>query len=282
MSRGEGLKRLEAEMRANDAASGVIQDAAEDFFEKPDDERGSVLSTARRHVRFLSYPAIRESVSGHDFDLEDLKRTRMTVYLCLPAMRMGTCNRWFRLFINLSLAAFEREPVKPDPPVLLCLDEFAVLGHMKTIEDAAGQIAGFGVRVWPIIQDLTQLKALYESRWQTFMANAGTLQFFANSDVFTLEWVSKRLGTTTLIVRQKSETSDQRQTREDSRGQSWSVQTQSLMTLEEVARFFGRDDELQRQLIIVPGFDPMILSRAKYDSHSAFAGMFDAIPPAGD
>jgi hypothetical protein len=77
----------------------------------------------------------------------------MTIYLCLSAMRMATCNRWFRLFINLALAAFEQEPIKPYPPVLMVLDEFATLGHMSTIENAAGQIAGFGVKLWPILQD---------------------------------------------------------------------------------------------------------------------------------
>jgi type IV secretion system protein VirD4 len=56
---GKGLKRLRAEMEENDSAGGLVQDAAYDFFEKPEEERGSVLSTARRYLRFLSYPAIR-------------------------------------------------------------------------------------------------------------------------------------------------------------------------------------------------------------------------------
>lgn len=273
---GKGLKRLRAEMEENDAADGLVQDAAYDFFEKPEEERGSVLSTARRHLRFLSYPAIRNSVSGHDFDLPDLKRRKMTIYLCLPAMRMASCNRWFRLFINLALAAFEQDPIRPDPPVLMVLDEFATLGYVSTIENAAGQIAGFGVKLWPVLQDLGQLKALYKERWETFMGNAGIVQAFGLNDATTLGWVSKRLGTTSLIVRNKSEVGDQDQTRTDRRGMSWSVQTQSLMTLEEIGRFFGRDDPLQRQLVLWAGYDLIILQRLKYDSHEAFAGTFDA------
>ena len=83
-------------------------------------------------------------------------------------------------------------------PVLFVLDEFASLGHMRQIEDAAGQIAGYGVKLWPILQDLGQLKSLYKDRWETFMGNAGVLQFFGNNDLTTLEWISKRLGTTTI------------------------------------------------------------------------------------
>lgn len=276
--KSKAADRLRAEMEANDAANGLVIDAAVDFFDKPDDERGSVLSTARRHVRFLSYPAIRESLEGHDFDLTDLKQTKLTVYLCLPAMRLGTCSRWLRLFVNLALAQFEADATKPELPVLMCLDEFAVLGKVRSIEDAAGQIAGFGVKLWPILQDLGQLKSLYAERWQTFLGNAGVIQVFAVSDAFTLDYVSKRLGTTSLIVRNKSETSDQDQTRTDRRGLSWQVQTQPLMTPEEIARFFGRDDAQCRQLVIWAGYDPLILARAKYDSHDLFAGAFDALP----
>ena len=124
----------------------------------------------------------------------------MTVYLCLPGRHMGTCGRWLRLFVNLALQAMEQTPGYPAAgcPVLFVLDEFASLGHMRQIEDAAGQIAGYGVKLWPILQDLGQLKALYKERWETFMGNAGILQFFGNNDLTTLEWISKRLGTTTI------------------------------------------------------------------------------------
>lgn len=274
--RGKPANRLRAEMEANRALDGIVGDAAEDFFSKPDDERGSVLSTARRHMKFLSYPAIRENVSRHDFDLADLKRRKMSVYLCLPAMRMGTCNRWLRILANLLLAAFEEEEAKPDPPVLMLLDEFPVLGHMKTIEDAAGQIAGFGVKMWVVVQDLGQLRTLYKDRWQTFMANAGTLQFFANNDTFTLEWIAKRLGTTSLIVRNRGEVGDRDQTSSGRLGHSWSLQARELMTLEEVGRFFARDDRHQRQLVLVAGRDPIICQRIKYDSHERFRDLADA------
>ena len=78
--------------------------------------------------------------------------------------------------------------------MLFCLDEFAALGHMEPIEKAAGQIAGFGVKLWPVIQDLTQLQRDYKKAWETFMGNAGLLTFFGNTDLTTLEHISKRLG----------------------------------------------------------------------------------------
>jgi type IV secretion system protein VirD4 len=250
----------------------AVRRAAADFFDRPERERGSVLSTVRRHLRALSFPQIEASLRGGGVKLADLKTTPMTVYLCLPGRHMGTCGRWLRLFINLTLQAMEGTEGKPEKPVLFLLDEFASLGHMKQIEDAAGQIAGFGVKLWPILQDLGQLKALYKDRWETFMGNAGVLQFFGNNDLTTLEWVSKRLGSTTIeVMAQSITTAEQEKT--GARGESYSTQTVKVMEVEELALTFGRADRLQRQLIIPADGHPMILQRAYYDQHDAFKGL---------
>ena len=174
---------LRLEMLNNPAASGAVVDAAVDFFERADKERLGVLSSARQQLKFISYSQIRKVLVDGDFELGEMKRKSVTIFLSLPAMRMGTCSRLLRLFVNMTLAAMEAEQVKPRYPVLMCLDEFAVLGPMKTIENAAGQIAGLGVKLWPILQDLGQLKSLYKDRWETFMGNAGVLQFFGNADL---------------------------------------------------------------------------------------------------
>jgi type IV secretion system protein VirD4 len=109
-------------------------------------------------------------LTTHSFKLEDLKRERVTVYLCLPATRLATHGRWLRMMVGLTLEAMERTGplAKGKPPVLFCLDEFAALGHMESIEKAAGQIASFGVKLWPIVQDLTQLQRDYKQAWETF------------------------------------------------------------------------------------------------------------------
>jgi type IV secretion system protein VirD4 len=266
-----GLDVLEGYMRAS--REPAVRRAAADFFERPDRERDSVLSTARRHLRALAFPEIAASLSGEGFDLAGLKTSRMSVYLCLPGRHMGTCGRWLRLFVNLALQAMERTPGYPAAgcPVLFILDEFASLGHMRQIEDAAGQIASYGVKLWPILQDLGQLKALYKERWETFMGNAGVLQFFGNNDLTTLEWISKRLGSTTIEQESGSHvTTDARA--KGALGESWSARTTAVMEPDEIALRFGRADPLLRQLIIRAGYAPMILQRAYYDKHSAFAG----------
>ena len=204
-------------------------------------------------------------LAGHDFDLADLKRDPkgVTVYLCLPASRMGLCNRWLRIFINQLLDAMEREKTEPAAPVLVCLDEFPVLGHMRQLEDAAGQIASFNVKLWVVLQDWGQGKALYKERWETFAGNAGILQFFGNNDLETtgICLTASRQDPHRGLARVRSRAGTAR-----SRpvGPHASIELHDLLTPDEISRHFARSDRLKRQLVIWAGFDPMILQRVEY------------------
>lgn len=280
----EGMEGLGLELADNaDGLNATREDVAEvidgamnDFFDRPPNERGGVLSTARRHTKFLDYPPIRASVSQHGFDLTQLKTQAngLTVYVCLPAGRMATCSRWFRLFVNLALEAMEREPTKPKIPVLAVLEEFHVLGHMRQLEIGAGLVAGFGMKLLIVLQDLTQLKRHYKEGWETFLGNAGVMMFFGNSDLTTLEFISKRCGQTSLEVERGSfmRTKDRAS---GGRSDSWSLEVKDLITPEEASRFFGRDDYEQRALIIRGGSPPLIVQRVKYDRHEFFKGKWD-------
>lgn len=254
----------------------AIEGAALDFFDKGENERASVLSTIRRHTKILDYTAMKRVLSGHDFDLADLKREAggVTIYLCLPASRMGLCNRWLRIFINQLLDSMEREKAVPENPVLVVLDEFPVLGYMSQLENAAGQIASFGVKLWVILQDWGQGTTLYKERWESFAANAGIMQFFGNNDLATTEYISKRLGKTQINAIRGGEVG-QDQARQGLTGKSETLELHDLMTPEEITRFFARSDSKKRQLVIWAGYHPMILQRVEYfDEDGPFAELF--------
>ena len=112
--------------RETEHIGSAIEGGALDFYEKSDRERSAVLSTVRRHTKLLDYAAMKGVLSGNDFDLSELKANPkgVSVYLCLPASRMGICNRWLRLFINQLLDTMERKSTVADDPVLVCMDGF--------------------------------------------------------------------------------------------------------------------------------------------------------------
>ena len=247
------------------AVADAIEGSVRGFYEKATDERAAVLSTANRHTQFLEYESMREVLSGHDFSLKDLKAdpNGISVYLCLPATRMEMCNRWLRLFINQLMVAMEQERRKPDAPVLVCLDEFPVLGFMSQLQAAAGQVASFDVQLWTILQDWGQGKALYGERFESFAANAGIFQAFGNVDLTTTEYISRALGDTIIEAGRRGEASPEQRTQGLS-GLSVSAESCPLLTPDEVARFFARSDDKKRQLIRWAGYNPMILQRVEY------------------
>lgn len=243
----------------------TIEASVRGLYEKSRDERASVISTMNRHTAFLEYRNIRDVLSGNDFDLRDLKRkpNGMSVYLCLPATRMNSCSRWFRILINQLIVAMEMEETKPTAPVLAILDEFPVLGFMPQIQDAAGQMASFGLKLWTLLQDWSQGQALYGQRWESFAANSGVSIFHGNVDVTTTEYISKRLGKTPVVMSQQSEVS-RAAAGEGQSGQGLSYSQFDLMTSDEISRYFGRADPMRRQLVLMSGLPPMIIERVEY------------------
>jgi type IV secretion system protein VirD4 len=161
--------------------------------------RSNVIATVQSHTHFLDSPRIRESLSTSDFSFEDLKTKPTTVYLILPADRLKTFDRWLRLLIQQAITVNARNIlVKPKKPVLFLLDEMASLGRLSMVEQAYGLMAGFGMQLWGIVQDLSQLERIYGDGWQTFISNSGVIQYFGSRDKITAEYFSTLCGVTTI------------------------------------------------------------------------------------
>jgi type IV secretion system protein VirD4 len=154
-----------------------------------------VISTAIGETNFLDSPPIQRDLRGPGFDWNLMKREIVTVYLVLPADRLDSHANYLRLIVTSALRSLLRSPPSETlPPVLFVLDEFAQLGYLPPIENAAAIARGFGVQLWMILQDLNQLHALYRDRWQSFVANAGLLTAFTPRDLFTAKYLSDLCG----------------------------------------------------------------------------------------
>ena len=269
-------------------------------------ELQSVMASASTQTAFLDGPEMEQVLSHSSFQLEDLKERRITIYLCLPALRLATHGKWFRMIVNMAMDAMERTGPLRDGQhrVLFCLDEFAAIGANETIEKAAGQIASFGVKLWPIIQDLSQMVRDYPASWETFMGNAGLLTFFGNTDLTTTKHIAARLGETEVVRWTQSESGSWQKSEGDNtpnvlatlfggggaggttrgsneggnHGRSQGIQRVPLMQASEVVGCFSR--ERGNILVLIPDKPPLALRRVMY--HSAgddglFAGLTDPI-----
>lgn len=238
-----------------------ISSVGAQFLSMGEKERAGVLSEARTQTAFLDSPALQDVLTKSDFTLADLKQKNTTVYLCLPASNMGTHAKWLRTIITLALRSCERVPLTVPHPVLFVLDEFAVLGHMKAIESAAGQMAGFGVKLWTILQDLSQLKHHYKDSWETFFGNASIATFHGISDMTTLKYLSERLGNRSFNVALNTGVSVSASVQGASLTQE-NIQHQPLAATHELELALAR--EFERVVVLYSGSHPMVLQRSTY------------------
>ena len=195
-----GMDTLFKMMGDTEAFSGVLAGIGNSMAGKPTNEKGSIISTAIEQTAFLDSEPMQTHFEGEDLrplpSLRILKQRPTTIYLVLPASRMGTHFRWLRMILTLALSALENEPhqLGKDGHVLFILEEFPQLGYLRQIESAAGLMAGYNVKLWTVLQDLSQLKSQYRDSWETFIGNAGVFQAFGNTDATTTEYISRSLG----------------------------------------------------------------------------------------
>lgn len=201
------------------------------------------------------------------FSFADLKRKTMTIFLVLPPDRLSSYSRWLRLLITQSLLDMARTSEKPASPVLYLLDEFAALGHLAPVERAMGLMAGYGVQLWPILQDVHQLRATYGQRAGTFLSNAGVLQVFGVNDHDSARLISDLLGQETVVFQTMARALDSEKS-----GISYSEQHtgRALLTPDEV-----RNLPEQIELLFLAGQRPILAKKLAYYVDPEFTGAFD-------
>ena len=247
------------------AFDGVLAGVGSTMKGKPENERGSIVSSAVEQTAFLDSRQMNDHLKESGLStLRILKREPTTIYLVLPASRMATHFRWLRMVLTLAMATLENEPhqLGDDKPVLFILEEFPQLGYMRQIEAAAGLMAGYKVKLWTVLQDLSQLKSQYKESWETFIGNAGAVQAFGNTDTTTLEYISRTLGNLQIdeAIRTGNTASNITQGGMMEREQSKGV---PLLAPFEIAQYCAR--ETQRQIILFAGKPPAYISRMTHE-----------------
>ena len=256
-----------AMLEAMQAQGGLAARAANRHLGKSDREGAGVLSAAQRHTHFLDSPRMTAVLGHSDFTFADVKAQPTSVYLVLPPDRLATYARWLRLMLAQGLTDLARAPASPTRSVLFLLDEFAALGRLEPVERAMGLMAGYGIQLWPILQDVHQLRALYERRAGTFLSNAGVLQVFGVNDHDSARLVSDLLGQETVVFETMSRAIDAEET-----GISFGSQhvARPLLTPDEVRTL--RED---LQLLFLAGQRPIVAAKLRYYADREFAGKFD-------
>ena len=266
----EKFRALLELMQDTDAAGGLIARAANRFLGKSDREAASVMSSAQRHTHFLDSPRIVTATARSDFQFSALRHELTSIFLVLPPNRLDAYSRWLRLLVAQALQDIARDAeadqagaTRLKQPTLFLLDEFAALGRLEAVERAMGLMAGYGLQLWPILQDMSQLKDLYGARANTFVANAGVLQTFGVNDFETAKWLSQMIGQETTGYRTESHKPG------DMPSTSYNVTARDLMTPDEIMQI-----PPHVQLLRVQGKPVIIAKKLRYFEDKEFYGLY--------
>lgn len=191
----------------NEAAHINIASPARDMQNTPEEERGSIISTARSFLTLYRDPIVEKNTKYSDFTVSDLMDADKPVSLYL-VVRPGDKDRLkplIRLMLTQILRVLIRDEMKIGADgaakaahkhrLLMMLDEFPGFGRLKVFEDALPYIAGYGIKAYLIAQDIEQLRASDAyGREETISANCHVRIAYAPNKLETAEWLSKMSG----------------------------------------------------------------------------------------
>lgn len=260
------LDPLWVSMSRNDALGGIIGEFGEANQSRDKRELASMVQTVRVNLKWLNATRMRDLIKTSSFSLADLKREKVTLYLVLPPGRGESFRLWLKLMFNMAFDAMQDTSIpKPEESVLFLLNEFPLMGRMERIEQAAGEAAKFGIKLFLCCQDINQMKKHYGEHWETFIANSGLLIAFGNHDLATQSYISARLGKE--YYRKMSFTSGASAGPGTS---SSSHSTTSSWELRDVARPEEIDKSVARQsgeaYFFIAGEKPIQIARANHDA----------------
>lgn len=169
--------------------------------------RSGIKESLTSALALWSNPAVDAATSKNDFDLRELRRKRMSVYLCLTVDKLDLLAPLINLFFQQLIALNTQVLPEDDPTIkykcLLLMDEFPAIGKVPIIAKSNAYIAGFWLRLMTICQSPSQIREVYghEAAESFFDNHALELVFATKNDKIRKE-ISAKLGNKT--VKQQS------------------------------------------------------------------------------
>lgn len=163
--------------------------------------RSSILATAQKSLALWADPLVANATSWSDFCIGDLACASAPVsfYLITPQAHADRLAFLVRVMLRQSLNSL-MESIDTDSrgrskrhPVLMMLDEFPKLGALPFLENALGEMAGYGLSAHLICQSFNDVFKHYGVHTSIF-DNCHVTAAFATSEPTSIERIVKRAG----------------------------------------------------------------------------------------
>ena len=192
----------------------LIGSSARDMQDRPPEEAGSVLSTAKSYLSLYRDPLVAKNISRSDFSIQDLMHhvDPVSLYIVTQPNDKTRLRPLVRIMANMIVRILaDRLEFKDGQPVanykhrlLLMLDEFPSLGKLEIFQESLAYIAGYGIKAYLICQDINQLKSRETGYGhdEAITSNCHIQNAFPPNRIETAEHLSKLTGQTTVIKEQ--------------------------------------------------------------------------------
>lgn len=204
---------IQAVNELGEAAHLFIASAARGMLSKADNELSGVVNTATSNLALYKNPVVAMNTSRCDFRISDLMNNDhpVNLYMVIPPSSINTLRPLLRIFVTQLIGRLiEKMEFKDGASVagykhklLMLLDEFTSLGKLPVMEKGIAYVAGYGIKLYLIVQDTKQLNEAYGPD-NAFMANCHIRLAYAPNLMETAEMLSKMAGTTTIVDKKVS------------------------------------------------------------------------------
>jgi type IV secretion system protein VirD4 len=189
--------------------SEACESALLDYVNTSDNTRTSIRKTFTSRFELFMNPILDAATSGNDFDLNALRRRRISIYIGITPDNLSRMapllNLFFQQVVDLNTRELPEHNKALKFQCLLMLDEFKSLGKLPLIVDAIAFLRGYGVRLLPIFQSPSQIREVYgEEAAKTFFQNHAVRISYTPADIATATEISSELGNTTVTTSSKS------------------------------------------------------------------------------
>jgi type IV secretion system protein VirD4 len=222
----------------------IVNASGRDMMDRPEEEGGSVLSTAKSYLSLYRDPVVRGNIADSHFRIRDLMHhdDPVSLFIVTRPTDKERLRPLIRILLNMIVRLLadriEFEGGRPKPvykhKLLMMLDEFPSLGRLEILQESLAFLAGYGIKCYLVCQDINQLKSSRTGYGQdeSITSNCHIQNAFPPNRVETAEHLSKLTGQTT-IVREQVTKADRHTSRTLQEVQ------RSLLTVDECLRMPG-------------------------------------------
>jgi len=177
-------KKLKDAQDAGHPYSNRCIEALNRVFSNSENTLSGIVSTFGTPLLGFANARVDLATSANDFDLRDVRRKKMSIYLKIEPNKLKEArvlvNLFFDQLLNLNTKKLPEQDKSLKYQCLVLLDEMTSIGRVPMISQAIAYMAGYNMRLLTIIQSMTQLASAYgKDDAETIRANHSLLIMYA-------------------------------------------------------------------------------------------------------